>query len=241
MTNTSSNAKVILIAGHWLGAWAWSDVLAHFGGLKDRTTALTLPGLNPADPDRKLKTLDDQVTAIEQELLAAGEPVVIVAHSGANAPVSLIIDRRPELVRQVIWLDSGPVTSGTAFAPDFPLTLDDLALPAFDELGEQASLEGLDSAQLEEFRARAVSQPGTLLREVVQLVNPARFDIPTTFVCCSMPSAQIKELVQAGHPMFSEVASYKTATFVDLPTGHWPMWSRPAELAQIIEEVSGRA
>ena len=27
-------------------------------------------------------------------------------------------------------------------------------------------------------------------------------------------------------------------TWVDLPTSHWPMWSRPQELAEIIGEVA---
>jgi hypothetical protein len=27
-------------------------------------------------------------------------------------------------------------------------------------------------------------------------------------------------------------------TWVDLPTNHWPMWSRPTELAEIIGDVA---
>jgi hypothetical protein len=30
-------------------------------------------------------------------------------------------------------------------------------------------------------------------------------------------------------------------TWIDLPTSHWPMWSRPQELAEIIGEVAERA
>lgn len=42
------------------------------------------------------------------------------------------------------------------------------------------------------------------------------------------------ELAKAGHPMFAEVASLERVDVVDLPTGHWPMWSRPSDLAEII-------
>jgi len=27
-------------------------------------------------------------------------------------------------------------------------------------------------------------------------------------------------------------------TYVDLPTSHWPMWSKPVELARIIGDVA---
>ncbi|MHA3685008.1 hypothetical protein ACXR2T_12305 [Leucobacter sp. HY1910] len=32
----------------------------------------------------------------------------------------------------------------------------------------------------------------------------------------------------------ADVAHYHDANYIDLPTGHWPMWSLPAELAAII-------
>lgn len=238
MTTKRANPKIILVPGHWLGAWAWEAVLEHLtaGGL--RAVPLTLPGLDQTDPERSFRTLDEQAATIEQALTADGEPKVIVAHSGANGPVSLGVDRHPELVRRVIWVDSGPVASGTTFAPDLPEDTEDLPLPPFDILGEQASLEGLDADTLERFRARAVPEPGPVLRQAVELFNEARFEVPTTLVCCSIPSMQVKELVKAGHPMFAEVANFKKVDYVDLPTGHWPMWSRPVDLAQIIAEAS---
>jgi hypothetical protein len=43
-------------------------------------------------------------------------------------------------------------------------------------------------------------------------------------------------MAKEGHPFFAELP-YLDMTYVDLPTGHWPMWSRPAELAAILAEV----
>ncbi len=234
MTTDTGNPTILLIPGHWLGAWAWDDVVEHLTSLGHRAIPLTLPGLDTTDADRVTRTLDEQAAAIAQVAASSSGPVVIVAHSGANAPVTLVLDRHPELVSRVIWVDSGPATSGVALAPDFPEDMDGLSLPPFEVLGEQASLEGLSADALERFRKRAVSEPGTVLRQTVLLTNDARFDIPTTFVCCSIPSAQVRELVRAGHPMFAEVANFTSVDYVDLPTGHWPMWSRPSELARIL-------
>ena len=238
MTNNASSPTIILIPGHWLGAWAWDEVLEHLAADGLRTIPMTLPGLDGQDPERASRTLDDQAAAIERTMIQAStsetRPVVIVAHSGANAPVSLVIDRRPELVRRVVWVDSGPVASGSVFAPDAPEDLDELPLPPFEELGEQAGLEGLSAEALERFRARAVPEPGPVLRGRVRLTNDARLAVPITLVCCSIPSAQVMEWADAGHPMFAEVSRFDHVDLIDLPTGHWPMWSRPGDLARVL-------
>ncbi|MBN9613756.1 MAG: alpha/beta hydrolase [Actinobacteria bacterium] len=238
MTTNKSNPTILLIPGHWLGAWAWDEVLEQFTDLGCHARALTLPGLDEADPDRASRTLEDQVTAIERAIAVGPDPVIIVAHSGANAPVSLVLDRHPDRVNRVVWVDSGPVASGVAFAPDFPEGSEGLPLPPFEALQEQASIEGLSAEALERFRARALPEPAPVLRQTVELANEKRFDVPTTFVCCSISSAQVVELVDAGHPMFAEVGNFTNVDYIDLPTGHWPMWSRPEDLARILAAVS---
>lgn len=237
MTTTTDDPTTVLIAGHWLGAWAWDEVLEHLTDMGRRAVPMTLPGLDETDPERASRTLDDQAEAIERVVAAEAGPVVVVAHSGANAPVSLVLDRHPELVRRVIWVDSGPVAPGTVFAPDAPDApddLDELPLPLFEALAEQASIEGLSPDVLERFRLRAVPEPGPVLRQPVELDNDARLRVPTTLVCCSLPSAQLMALAEAGHPMFAEVTNLENVELVDLPTGHWPMWSRPADLARVL-------
>lgn len=238
MTTQNDTLTIILIAGHWLGAWAWDDVIDHLDPDRLRAVAITLPGLDAADPDRSSRTLDDQVAAITEVLarrdVSVDHPAVIVAHSGANAPVSLLLDRHPELVRRVVWVDSGPLASGTVFAPDLPADVDELPLPAFDVLAQQASLDGLSAEVLDRFRARAVAEPGPVLRQSVELTNDVRAAVPTTLVCCSIPSAQVLDLARGGHP----VAELETVEVVDLPTGHWPMWSRAGELAEVIRSAA---
>jgi pimeloyl-ACP methyl ester carboxylesterase len=244
MTQTKRTPATLLIAGHWLGAWAWEEVREQLEAAGARAVAMTLPGLDPDDPERTRRTLDDQVAAILDTLArhgaSASEPAIIVAHSGANFPVTLLLDRHPELVRQVVWVDSGPVATGSAFAPDLPEDVPDLPLPPFDVLAQQASLEGLSPEALARFRERAVPEPGPVLREAVVLVDDARNRIPTTLVCCSIPSAQLMDLAREGHPMFAEVAKLEHLDVVDLPTGHWPLWSRPRDLAEVIRSAAGR-
>ncbi len=203
-------------------------------------TALTLPGLDPQDPQRAARTLADQADAIAGVLEKLGGDVVLVGHSGANGPVSLVLDRHPELIRRVIWIDSGPMANGGAFAPDLPATVPELPLPDLDTLGQEASLAGLNDQHLARFRSKAVPEPAGVARASVELTNAARHDVPTTLICCSLPGAQVLELATQGHPMFSAVAQLTQMDVVDLPTGHWPMWSRPQELADAIRAAANR-
>ncbi len=244
MTTITSSPIIILIAGHWLGAWAWDEVLEHLTSCRSGAIAMTLPGLDGEDPERATRTLDDQAAAVLDVMTQLGvsgdQPATLVAHSGANAPVSLVLDRHPGLIHRVVWVDSGPVATGTTFVPDVQKELEELPLPPFDVLAQQASLEGLSAEVLERFRARAVPEPGPVLRQPVKLTNNARRKVRTTLVCCSIPSAQVLELARAGHAMFAEVANIEHLDVIDLPTGHWPMWSRPRDLAKAIQSAASR-
>lgn len=74
MTTTASRPIIILIAGHWLGAWAWDEVLEHLATDQSRAVAMTLPGLDGDDPGRAAKTLDDQAAAVLDVISQLGPP-----------------------------------------------------------------------------------------------------------------------------------------------------------------------
>ena len=86
-------------------------------------------GLDRRDLDRTDRTLSEQADAIQAAVIQTGGDVVLVGHSGANGPVSIAMDRHPELIRRVVWVDSGPMSDGTAFAPDLPPSVMELPLP----------------------------------------------------------------------------------------------------------------
>jgi hypothetical protein len=119
------------------------------------------------------------------------------------------------------------------------LTAAEVPLPSWQELEEDgSSLEGLTQEQLETFRRRAVPEPGAALREGPELTNDARLDVPSTVMCTSMTSEQIKGAVEEGYACIAGLADLRDVTYVDLPTSHWPMWSRPQELAAVIGNVA---
>jgi len=243
-TTTHSLPSIVLVPGHWLGAWAWDAVAADLRRRGHQVTAVTLPGLEPDNPERASTTVAQQAEALNATVNAAaadGSPVVLVAHSGAGFPVSVLLDHEPTAIARVIYVDSGPTSDGSAFDADVAPEVEEVPLPPFEALAAGgASLEGLSKHDLERFRARAVPVPGPVMREPVRLGNDARRDVPSTIIACSFPSEVVMQMAREGHPMMAEVATLRDLELVDLPTGHWPMWSLPTDLASAISSAAGR-
>jgi hypothetical protein len=108
----------------------------------------------------------------------------------------------------------------------------------WEELAAEENLDGLTEEQLETFRRRAVPVPGGVLREAIALTNDKRLDLPTTMICTGYTSEEYKDAVKEGYAWLAGVPELHDVTWVDLPTSHWPMWSRPQELAVIIGDVA---
>ena len=229
-----STAPIVLVPGFWLGAWAWDEVAAALRADGHDVTALTLPGLEAVDANRSTITLADHVDAICDAVTAAGRPVVLAVHSGAGRPGYAVTDRIPEQIAAMVYVDSGPATG--ALDPDFDAV--EKPMPSRAELEAEENLDGLTEEQLETFWRRAVPEPGAALRGELTLVNDGRLDVPSTVICTGFSSEEVKAALHEGYAWLGGLAELRDVTYVDLPTSHWPMWSRPRELAAIIGDVA---
>jgi len=225
---------IVLVPGFWLGAWAWHEVAAALRADGHDVTALTLPGLESADADRSSITMSDHVDAICDALRTAGAPVVLAVHSGTGFAGYAASDRVPTRIAAMVYVDSAPGKG--AMDPDFEGA--EKPLPSPDELAKEENLDGLTEEQLATFRERAVPEPGGVLREGAELTNDARLDIPTTIICTAYTSEAYREYAKEGYEWLAGISELRDITWVDLPTSHWPMWSRPKELAGIIGDVA---
>jgi pimeloyl-ACP methyl ester carboxylesterase len=228
-----TNAPIILVPGFWLGAWAWEEVADLLRADGHDVTTLTLPGMESVDADRSSIMLSDHVDAICEAVRAAGAPVVLAVHSAAGFSGYVASDRVPELIAAMVYVDTAP--GKPPLDPDF----DPVEKPLnWDEVAAEENLDGLSEEQLETFRRRAVPVPGGVLREAIELTNDARLDLPSTIIATGYSSQEYKDAVKEGYPWLAGLTEVRNITWVDLPTSHWPMWSRPKELAGIIGDVA---
>jgi pimeloyl-ACP methyl ester carboxylesterase len=228
-----ANPPIILVPGFWLGAWAWDDVADALRAEGHDVTALTLPGLESAAADRASIGLSDHVDAICEAVKAAGRPVVLAVHSGTGFSGYVASDRVPEQIAAMVYVDTAPGI------PPLDPSFEGAEKPmSWDELSAEENLDGLSEEQLETFRQRAVPEPGGVIRDAVELTNGARLDIPSTLICTGYSSKEYKEAMDEGYAWLAGLKEVRNITWLDLPTSHWPMWSRPKELAEIIGGVA---
>lgn len=86
-------------------------------------------------------------------------------------------------------------------------------------------------------RARATAQPLRTWTQPLSLKNPARDGLPKLLISCSIPLDQVRQMIASGHPWFAALAGPEWS-FLELPTGHWPMFSVPDDLASLLLDLS---
>jgi pimeloyl-ACP methyl ester carboxylesterase len=233
-----TTTPIILVPGFWLGAWAWDEVASLLRADGHDVTAITLPGLESADADRSSIGFEDHVNAIVDAVNAASEPVVLAVHSATGFSGYVATDRVPEKIAAMVYVDTAPGIP--PLDPDFT---DDQKPMVWSEIEAEENLDGLSEEQKETFRQRAVPVPGGVVRGSVELTNDARRDIPSTLICTAFTAEQYRQYAQGDEPpsFLAGIPELRNATWIDLPTSHWPMWSKPRELAKIIGDVARRA
>lgn len=230
---------IILIPGFWLDGSSWAEVTSALEQASHRVRALTLPGLESADADRGGIGLRDHVDAVVAVVDEVDGPVVVVGHSGGGAIAYAVADARPKRVARVVYVDAGPLGDGQAINDELPVVGGEIPLPDWSEFGEE-DLRDLDEELREAFRARAVPQPAAVAPDPQVLTDERRYDVPATIIACEFSSDQLREWIAQGHPYVAELAAMRDVQYIDLPTGHWPQFTKPVQLGQAILEAVDR-
>jgi len=249
-------AAYVLVGGGWLGGWCWRPIGRRLRDNGHDAYPVTLTGLGErvhlAAPEVDLEThITDVVNLVEFEDL---HDIILLGHSYAGLVVTGVADRIPERISQLVYLDTAPLPDGTAVVEIFPpearrhieRQVEELGdgwrfpMPPPEELANMGSLEGLDDDHLRLLRSRAVAQPFGTYTQPLRLENPAREELPKLGILCSFSLSQVQEMIASDNPLFREFAG-PTWQFVELPTGHWPMFSRPEDLAGLLLDLASDA
>ena len=234
---------IILIPGFWLDGSSWDEVVPALEQAGHRTHALTLPGKESQGADRSQITLRDHVDAVVRVIDSAdpaGGKVVLVGHSGGGAIAHAVVDARPERVARVVYVDSGPLGDGGVINDELPTENGEVPLPDWSVFDDE-DLVDLDDELRAMFRERAIPEPVHVTSDPQRLADERRYDVPVTVIACEFPSAKLREWMEQGHPYVRELARIRHVDYVDLPTGHWPQFTRPEELGQAILASVGPA
>lgn len=223
---------ILLIGGLWLDAGAWADVVGPLGARGHRAVPVALPGQGDGNTTA---TLADQVAAVVAAVDAAAGAPMVVGHSAASSLAWLAADARPEAVSRVALVGGFPSADGEAYADFFPVRDGAMAFPGWDRF------DGPDSADLSgptrtAVAAAAIPVPEGVARGVVRLTDERRYEVPVVLVCPEFDPAQAREWVSGGD--VPELAKARHVSYVDIDSGHWPMFSAPDRLAAVLSDAA---
>lgn len=246
-------ATLVLVPGMWLGGWAWHDVAETLRSAGHVVYPVTLTGLGErvhlGGPQVNLDThIADVVNLLRYEAL---RDVLLVGHSFGGAVITGVADQAPERIARLVYVDTWPLPDGVAQIDLNPPQAREaqeqqvvtqgegwrLPLPAWEELDQGNELRGLGEAERRLMRDRAVDQPFGTVTQPVRLTNPARAALPKTAIWCSMTVEEVQEMIVAYPTLCSELATPGWHV-IELPTGHWPMFSRPRDLADLLGSLA---
>ncbi|MEV6835662.1 alpha/beta fold hydrolase [Streptomyces sp. NPDC051133] len=226
----------VLVAGAWLGAWAWDEVAPDLRAAGHDVHALTLSGLAekrdlPAGQQTHVEDIVHEVGRLDLR------DVVLVGHSYSGVPVGQAAERIGDRLRRVVFVDSNVPADGVSFLDGFPSDHIREALAAHGDVWPLLppaayAHQDLTDEQIGRLRTEGTPHPAATLTEPAVLKRPLG-ELPATYVKCVLdgrdPLPAVTEALRGGR-----------WELVELRTGHWPMFSTPRELARILNEAATR-
>ncbi|MFD9503973.1 alpha/beta fold hydrolase [Streptomyces sp. NPDC060035] len=232
-------ANFVLVAGAWLGAWAWDEVVPELRAAGHSTHPLTLSGLGdrkglPAGQQTHVRDIVDEVERHDLH------DVVVVGHSYSGIPVGQAAERIGDRLACVVFVDSNIPAQGESFAsrwwqgsPALESAIDKnggfwAPLAADDYDGQ-----GLTDDQIRRIVSGSTPHPGATLTEPAALERPLG-ELSATYIKCLLDGPEPTDDVAA-------LLTGKRWELIEMNTGHWPMFSEPRELARILHRAASES
>ncbi|QWB21400.1 MULTISPECIES: alpha/beta fold hydrolase [Streptomyces] len=225
----------VLVAGTWLGAWAWDEVAGELRAAGHEVHPVTLSGLAekrelPAGQQTHVRDIVDEVERLDLR------DVVLVGHSYAGVPVGQAAERISDRLRRVVFVDANVPVDGESFLSGWPS--EDVRQSIADHDGywpplgaQEYTGQGLTDEQIARI-VNSTPHPGATLTGPAELTRPLG-ELPATYVKCLLDGEEPM-------PVVAELLRSESWELIEMDTGHWPMFTRPRELARVLHESTAR-
>ncbi|MGW3890149.1 alpha/beta fold hydrolase [Micromonospora chokoriensis] len=225
-------AEFVLVAGAWLGASAWDDVVPPLRAAGHGAHPLTLSGLGdkramPAGQQTHVQDIVDEVARRDLR------DVVLVGHSYSGIPVGQAAERIGDRLTTVVFVDAEVPVDGGSFASGWWQGQEAFEAQLTENGGYWPPIgaadldgQGLADEQVARLIEGSVPHPGATLTEPAVLTRPLG-ELPATYIKCLLDGPEPNDTV-------ATLLASDNWRLVTMDTGHWPMFSQPTELARIL-------
>lgn len=218
--------NLVLVHGAWHGPWCW-DLLTP--ELAKRSWSVSTVDL-PSTSGDAAAGMHADARAVREHLARIDGPVTLLAHSYGGIPATEAAGEAPN-VERILYLAAHLLEAGESLVTPlggawFPPEAD--FVPGAEPM--EALYHDVPADRAREAVARLRPQSAKSFTE--ELTRAAWRDVPSAFIVCdddrAMPELFVKRAI-----------AEKMATAVrHLPGSHSPFLSRPAELAELIDELT---
>jgi pimeloyl-ACP methyl ester carboxylesterase len=232
---------IVLVHGAWHGAWCWRRVLPTLWSAGASVVVVTLSGLgeraHQLGPEITLGThVDDVVTAVRAAECAGA---VLVGHSYGGMVVTGAADVLGDAVGPLVYVDGVvPGASGECWSTRNPPEVQEQRRAAIARYGylppPPPAAFGLTGADADWVARRQTPQPAGVYDDPVAFDEARWAARPRTFVDCTTPPLPT---IDPSRRLVREQPGWEV---VEIATGHDPMVSAPAELAEVLLGVAAR-
>ncbi len=230
--------RFVLVPGAWLGAWAWKSVVPLLESAGHETYPVTLTGMGErvhlASKEVGMETaIQDVLNVVQYHEIPE---FVLVGHSFAGKVAAAVADRAHAQVQRVIYLDSfrpervrtpqGGFDPSGEFGPQPPGTLGvPLTTETLDRIGPD--IQGANRA-----RMMALATPWPIKLAMDSITLSKNYDsVKEAYIFCPLSGDPVDEII-AGK--WGKLEGPHRV----IEAGHWPMISRPEDLARDLIALS---
>jgi pimeloyl-ACP methyl ester carboxylesterase len=240
---TADKPTFVLVHGAFHGGWCWHRVADRLTEAGARVFTPTMTGL--ADRAHLLSRSVGLATFFDDVLgvLAAEEltDTILVGHSFGGMVISGVADRRPDLIRHLVYLDAVVPIAGRSALDMLPDDIAETRRRTAMEFSGGLSIPMPPAAAFDvppgpdqDWVARRITpHPLAAYADPIVLSHPVGNSLPRTYIRCTGP------IYRATAPSYARIEADPGWSLLDIDTGHDAMITAPGPLADMLLAIAG--
>jgi len=219
----------VIVHGAWGGGWDWLAVDSMLTSHGHHVVRVTLTGLGErhhlASPNVGLDThIDDVVNKILWDNL---HDVVLVGHSYGGMVITGVVDRIPDRIKRVVYLDALLPDSGESVM-SIPDTTRAKFVASITQGGYTVPVWVTDTTVI----PRDVPMSLRTFTDTLRLVNPRRLQVPSSYILTYEP-----QVTPDPFQPFADRAAARGWPVFKMVSDHLPERTHRAELVALLERI----
>ena len=230
----------ILIHGAWEEARAWDSITPILTAQGHSVNAIDLPGHGANLVPIADMTMENYINTVVDEVNKVTEPVILVAHSMTGSVISQVAELIPEKIERLVYVAAFLLANGGTvleamqsdngeFLPNIVFSEDQTYATLPEETLRHAGLHDVDEQVIRQVLPLVVQKQSTEPFMAKVTVSDSNFGkVPKTYIRTTLDRVTTSALQDR------MIANWQVEVVHNLEAGHFPAFSVPEELAELL-------